>query len=72
MCGPQIRLYLFTFRSIALNQLHSLTPIDAFSSVVQRYRMRLVVRDAGFDPFYALLSTQNPGIVKMYLFYINL
>jgi len=31
ICGPQIRLCLFTFRPIASNQLNSLTTIDAHS-----------------------------------------
>jgi len=31
MCGPQIRLCLFTFRPIASKQLNSLTTIDTLS-----------------------------------------
>jgi len=31
MCGPQIRLCLFTFRPIASKQLNSLTTIDILS-----------------------------------------
>jgi len=31
MCGPQIRLCLFTFRPIASKQLNSLTTLDTFS-----------------------------------------
>ena len=31
MCGPQIRLYLFTFRTIASKQLNSSTSIDTLS-----------------------------------------
>ena len=31
ICGPQIRICLFTFRAIASKQLHSLTTIDALS-----------------------------------------
>jgi len=31
MCGPQIRLCLFTFRPIASKQLHSLNKIDILS-----------------------------------------
>jgi len=31
MCGPQIRLCLFTFRPIASKQLNTLTTIDAHS-----------------------------------------
>jgi len=31
MCGPQIKLCLFTFRPIASNQLNSLTTIDTLS-----------------------------------------
>jgi len=31
MCGPQIRLCLFTFRPIASKQLNSLTTIDSLS-----------------------------------------
>ena len=31
MCGPQIRLCLFTFRPIALKQLNSLTTINTLS-----------------------------------------
>jgi len=34
MCGLQIRLCLFTFRSIALKQLNSLTTNDTFSWLV--------------------------------------
>ena len=33
MCGPHIRLCLFTFRPIALKQLNSLTTFDTFSSL---------------------------------------
>jgi len=34
MCGPQIRLCLFTFRPIASKQLNSLTTIDILSWLV--------------------------------------
>ena len=33
MCGPQIRLCLFTFRPIVSKQLNSLTTIDSLSGL---------------------------------------
>ena len=59
MCGPQIRLCLFTFRPIASKQLNSLTTIDSLSC--------LGVAEVGLSLIRPVLSTESPGINTLYL-----